>query len=132
MEMVGNPILLFDTESESKREARVRESTRKRSGEKDVLVCAYCGHPITLLMARMAVGGSHEHRFVNPVGLAFKIGCFSEAKGCRCVGERTVENTWFAGYQWQIALCASCRTHLGWHYASSESAFFGLILRCLV
>jgi hypothetical protein len=93
--------------------------------------CAACSTRIADEDAVVEVGGRHEHRFVNPAGIAFVIGCFREAR-CRVDGEPTLEHTWFAGMAWSYALCANCRAHLGWCYEGDGARFFGLILDRLV
>jgi hypothetical protein len=86
---------------------------------------------VTTPRAAIAVSGSHEHVFRNPEGLSFRIGCFASAAGCVAVGPRSSYWTWFPGHSWQVALCAGCRTQLGWRF-SGERPFHGLILDRLV
>lgn len=74
----------------------------------------------------MAVNGRHQHAFFNPAGIAFELRCFRQASGAVPCGEPSAEFTWFSGYCWQIALCATCQSHLGWLF-TSDSAFYGLI-----
>ena len=77
----------------------------------------------------MAVQGNHQHRFMNPAGFLYHIGCFAEAVGCLVVGPPSHEYPWFPGLVWRLALCGGCRAHLGWHFRGEGSAgFFGLIL----
>jgi hypothetical protein len=78
------------------------------------------------------VQGGHEHRFTNPHGVTYHIGCYREAAGCSIVGESTMKFTWFPGYAWRVALCANCRTHLGWRFESPGGGFHGLILNRLI
>jgi hypothetical protein len=93
------------------------------------LVCARCEAAITATRHRIAVAGSHEHRFMNPAGLLFHIGCFAQAIGSTVIGPDSLEYPWFAGFAWRYAMCASCACHLGWHFRSDGKAdFFGLIL----
>jgi hypothetical protein len=60
--------------------------------------------------------GAHDHR---------------AAPGCTTQGAASREHTWFAGYAWRIANCASCLGHLGWRYERGADGFFGLILERL-
>jgi hypothetical protein len=92
--------------------------------------CAACGHGITGREQSIEVAGKFVHRFVNPAGLVFDIGCFREASGCVAVGEPVLEWTWFATYRWQVAVCGRCSVQLGWRYTGGGS-FFGLILERL-
>lgn len=102
-----------------------------RRGPRRRLRCARCGHAITEAEQRIVVGGSHAHRFANPSGWVYEIGCFRDAAGCSTVGDPVAEHTWFAGYRWQIAVCAQCGGHLGWRYRGREAIFHGLILERL-
>ena len=93
------------------------------------ILCRACGFAVTGGRHRMAMQGHHEHRFMNPAGFLYHIGCFSEAVGCVIVGPPSHEYPWFPGFVWRFALCGGCRTHLGWHFRSEDGAgFFGLIL----
>lgn len=91
------------------------------------LCCARCGHPVTRERHRIPVSGRHTHTRVNPSGFVFHFGCFAQAEGCVLEGPPIAEETWFPGFRWQIALCASCRVHLGWAFRG-EGDFFGLLL----
>jgi hypothetical protein len=92
------------------------------------LFCALCRHPITHQDERIPVNGRDEHTCTNPGGYTFRIGCFREAAGCTAVGAGTTAHTWFKGYAWQVALCASCERHLGWRFQAPAGYFHGLIL----
>lgn len=97
------------------------------------LCCVYCNSPITAEDQRIPMQGKHRHRFTNPHGMVFHIGCFASAPGCAQIGPATEEWTWFSGYAWQIAVCRSCGRHLGWRYRNSGgNSFYGLILERLV
>lgn len=92
------------------------------------LLCARCRHPVTHRDERIEVNGAHGHRCTNPGGHTFDIGCFREAAGCAAIGDATRAHTWFKGYAWRIAVCASCEHHLGWRFESPADHFHGLIL----
>ncbi|RTZ99919.1 MAG: hypothetical protein DSY89_07670 [Deltaproteobacteria bacterium] len=105
---------------------------REKPGRnRSLILCRACGRAITHERERMTVQGSHLHTFANPHGRVFEIGCFRTAAGCGYSGALTAEFTWFAGYQWKIAVCAGCLTHLGWLFVSAGSRFTGLILNRL-
>jgi hypothetical protein len=97
-----------------------------------VLACAACRQAITTSAARIEVGGAHEHRFTNPHGLQFHIGCFSSVAGCATAGDPETFFTWFPGYSWQVEGCSRCGAHLGWLFRSTGHGFHGLILDRLV
>ena len=102
------------------------------------IVCATCAASITSPDHRIAVRGAHEHRFMNPAGFLFHIGCFAHAIGCTIVGPDSLEYPWFAGFAWRFAMCGSCSQHLGWHFRKpheendGDAGFFGLVLDRLV
>ena len=99
--------------------------------EDDSLRCAVCGHRITERAYRSEMAGAHEHTFVNPAGFTFHIGCFAAAPGCKHVGETSDAFSWFPGWRWQIAICGSCRSHVGWIFRLGGEQFHGLILAAL-
>jgi hypothetical protein len=84
---------------------------------------------ITSARQRRKVEGAHRHRFTNPAGIAYEVGCFGEAIGCVVVGPDSVEASWFTGFAWRRAYCGGCRAHLGWCFRDPEGGtFFALIL----
>jgi hypothetical protein len=95
------------------------------------LVCRACGHSVTSTSDRIELQGAHDHRKTNPAGAAFHIGCFRQAPGATGRGPAFEEHTWFAGYAWQIAVCAGCGGQLGWVFHAKASRFYGLILNRL-
>jgi hypothetical protein len=98
----------------------------EKQEEEENLYCFICGQIVTQTRKRISVDGAHEHTFTNPGGYRFNIGCFREAEGCEQAGEFTDFYSWFDGYSWRYAMCASCRVHLGWVYRDGD-CFFGLI-----
>ncbi len=109
----------------------LREDSLAHQGRR--LLCGHCAHPITDEEEKIAIQGGHEHTYANPHGYMFHIGCFNRAPGCIHAGQATAENTWFAGHEWRIALCANCGAHLGWRFRNPSGAgFHGLILAQLV
>ena len=105
-----------------------REDERPVIAGEAPLLCAACGAVVTDRRNAVSVAGAHQHTFVNPAGIIYRVRCFSDAPGCREAGELTGEFSWFAGYAWRYALCGSCAEHLGWVYrAEARGAFYGLI-----
>ncbi|HEX8437524.1 cereblon family protein [Archangium sp.] len=112
--------------AEAKPAERAEEETQARE-PRAPLCCAHCGHVITHERHRTTVNGRHTHTRVNPSGFVFHFGCFAQAEGCLVLGPPTAEASWFPGFVWRIALCAACKTHLGWAF-HGESDFLGLVL----
>ncbi|MGE0871523.1 MAG: cereblon family protein [Kofleriaceae bacterium] len=112
-----------------------KEQTSSSSGvterADESLRCAACDHRITERAYRIEQNGAHQHTFVNPAGVVFEIGCFALAPGCVHLGDVEHAFTWFPGWKWQVAVCARCRTHLGWIYRLEGEQFHGLILAAL-
>lgn len=93
----------------------------------DKIHCRACSHWVTRGRWAIQRGGSFEHRFRNPAGWSFQVGCYAKAPGASAAGQPTAEHSWFAGYLWRYAVCAGCGTHLGWWYLGSDT-FAGLIV----
>lgn len=101
--------------------------------EKDFIYCGTCSSIIGRRTDRIDVNGSHDHRFTNPYGYQYHIGCFAEALGCSLSGAPEAADTWFYGYFWRLAACGDCQRHIGWYFdgANADSGnrfFYGLIL----
>jgi hypothetical protein len=90
------------------------------------VLCARCGAQLTDASQRTAVSGQHEHTFFNPAGIVYHVACFASVPGCRGVGPYCGDFSWFPGQRWQIACCASCGEHVGWHF-TGDSIFTCLI-----
>lgn len=136
LSITPSPIRALQSLNDADFEAALTDFLRQQQQKepaKPALLCRFCRAPITRADAAIEINGSHRHRFHNPLGMEFDIGCFVEAPGCAGHGTASFEYTWFAGYQWQVALCRKCHSHLGWLYTSSHAApFFGLIVAYLM
>lgn len=128
MELVLPGLLCFDPQGNFKRERSAASGIAEEPKKEKRLFCAVCKHPITHQDERIDVHGGHEHTCTNPYGFTYTIGCFREAAGCVAFGAATSAHSWFRGYAWQVALCASCRHHLGWRFTSPGDSFYGLIV----
>lgn len=102
-------------------------SEKAKDDEGEALRCAACGFEIAKRRDAMEMSGAHQHTFVNPSGVVFDVACFREAAGCVEVGDEEATFTWFPGWSWQIAICGSCRGHLGWKFRLAPDSFHGLI-----
>ncbi|HET7363420.1 MAG TPA: cereblon family protein [Burkholderiales bacterium] len=124
-------LFLYDSTTAARREKKLAARSADDAGKGARLLCARCGHAVTRQGERIEVDGAHEHRRTNPAGYRFHFGCFRAAPGCTTQGAATDEHTWFAGYAWRIANCASCLGQLGWRYERGADAFYGLIFERL-
>ena len=100
---------------------------------KDFIYCATCSTVIGRNVDRIEVNGSHDHRFTNPYGFLFHIGCYRDALGCSIAGAPEAADSWFLGFQWRMAACGECQRHLGWYFdgvtpGAENDFFYGLIL----
>ena len=110
--------------SDAAQDTSAREQGERHAGR--AILCAACGAQVSDASQRIEVAGRHQHTFFNPEGIVFQILCFATAPGCRGVGPFSPEFTWFPGHRWQVAVCARCGEHLGWHF-DGELAFTALI-----
>ncbi len=98
----------------------------------DAIACATCDAVVSAERLVFSVeGGDAVGIFPNPYGQLKEIVTVKDAWGLESIGPGTTDFTWFAGYEWQVAYCASCRTHLGWRYDADGAAisrFYGLLL----
>lgn len=105
------------------------EEARVASDEERWVRCAACGANVAPERARVSVSGAHEHEFMNPAGLRFRVACFAAAPGCAPEGPRESVWSWFPGHAWQIEVCRACGGHLGWSFhAPSGATFWGLVV----
>jgi hypothetical protein len=98
------------------------------TGLDDRVLCARCRSEITRTSLAVRRSGSHQHTFRNPAGYSWTIACYRDASGCASEGGFTDEATWFAGYEWCFAPCATCGRHLGWWFTGDGPSFVGLIV----
>jgi hypothetical protein len=111
----------------------VGESEAEESLEREDRVrCAQCRSVVTRGGLAVERGGAHEHTFRNPAGYSWTVRCFRDASGCTTAGPFTSEASWFAGYQWCYAPCATCGRHLGWWFVGSGPSFVALIVPRIV
>ncbi len=110
----------------------ILEKSAKGFADSPVIVCRTCSHKVTTPDNRLEMNGRFLHAFANPHGHVFEIGCFSRAGGCISASLPSMAFTWFAGYAWQIGICANCTEHLGWIFVSKKFRFFGLIVEKLI
>ena len=97
----------------------------------DPLRCVVCEHRITERGYRREMSGAHEHLFVNPAGVSFRVACFVAAPGCAYVGLTSQAFSWFPGFRWQVAVCGRCCAHVGWIFRCVGEQFHGLIATAL-
>ncbi|GAB2250900.1 hypothetical protein Droror1_Dr00017150 [Drosera rotundifolia] len=71
--------------------------------------------------------------YVNPHGYVHETMTFLKASGLALIGRPVREYSWFPGYAWTIANCATCESHMGWLFTAAKSklqpeSFWGI--RC--
>lgn len=103
------------------------EGAESSTEEEKWVRCVACGARLAPERARIDVNGAHEHEFMNPSGLRFRVACFAVAPGCVPEGEPSTVWSWFPGCAWQIALCRECSVHVGWSFHGAGSTFHGLV-----
>ena len=93
----------------------------KESASCDLLLtCARCGVGLAkmsdiVLVSDAGATGS----FVNPGGAVhdmITVSGTSAGPKLRLHGVPSSEHSWFPGYQWTIASCGTCGTHMGWRF----------------
>ena len=127
------PIYVFRRATVARRLPVVRDRTELDADSGRQVRCLHCGHVLASLADRVAVGGHRQSVHINPNGVSFRLEFYRRASGCLGAGPSTAEHTWFAGHEWQVALCAPCGVHVGWRFrAAGESGFHGLIVDRIV
>ncbi|PNY10055.1 protein cereblon [Trifolium pratense] len=58
--------------------------------------------------------------YVNPGGYVHEIMTLYKANGLSLVGHAVTEYSWFPGYAWTIANCATCGTQMGWLFTTTN------------
>lgn len=95
--------------------------------------CRVCQQPLSSEDQVFAPPGSTAvGAYANVFGQLREVVALRRAEGLIFSGESSTELSWFSGYAWRIAGCASCRAHLGWRYEATSAAlepevFFGLL-----
>jgi hypothetical protein len=117
-------------------ESTIRENLTKKDMQEiqqaPKVRCAACQNILSDPSKGIAVSGSHQHSFTNPLGIVYDIAIYQEVS-CLLHGPASDEHTWFRGYTWQIALCPQCHDHIGWYFHNLDAnAFYGLILSKIV
>src|SRR5690348_5321054 len=71
-----SPWLALEQDSPSRGAIAPVPADERQNAPEAAIVCATCGHAITRERERIRIHDAHEHRFMNPAGLLFHIGCF--------------------------------------------------------
>ncbi|KAK0168100.1 hypothetical protein PV327_001934 [Microctonus hyperodae] len=78
-----------------------------------------------------------QSAYVNPHGAIHETVTLSHAQCLNLVpGPPSTDYSWFPGYAWTIASCATCYTHMGWIFTATRSdlkpkSFWGLLRTAL-
>lgn len=116
------------------REPHDEDDSELERRDHDAIVCRHCGAQVSSRRAFFSMDGESASRiFSNPYGLLHEIFTVRQAQGLLLEGPPTTEFSWFPGYAWEVAYCASCHAHLGWEFTAVDSRdeparFWGL--RC--
>jgi hypothetical protein len=122
---------------EASRGSKAAPQQEEKSEERKVYVCKRCDVEITDSRALFCMrADSVEQVFPNPLGIMRVILTARAASSILVEGSSTADFTWFSGYSWRIASCASCRSHLGWLYEGAPHGgephtFYGLLKEAL-
>ena len=126
MQLVFDKYWFKKSEFQTEKLTSQKHDYDERIEENKKLFCTFCKSHITDLDAVISINGAQSHTFSNPAGFIYSINCFQSAPGCQTAGESSSEYTWFSGYEWQIAICHSCREQLGWLFSNGQQ-FYALI-----
>lgn len=108
------------------------DAVKSAQEPESTLRCIKCKINVTADRYRIAVNGNHYHRFFNPHGLVFHIGCFSQTIHCTADSQPSAAFSWFPGFHWQVVSCCVCRYHLGWYFRNNATMdFWALIINRL-
>ncbi|KAI7725231.1 hypothetical protein M8C21_005637 [Ambrosia artemisiifolia] len=58
--------------------------------------------------------------YVNPSGYVHEIMTLLKASGLALIGVPTEEYSWFPGYAWTVAYCATCEYQMGWLFTATN------------
>lgn len=58
--------------------------------------------------------------YVNATGYVHEITTLYKANGLALTGPALTKYSWFPGYAWTIANCATCETHMGWLFTATN------------
>ncbi|CAN7116312.1 unnamed protein product [Brassica rapa subsp. narinosa] len=58
--------------------------------------------------------------YVNPHGYVHEVMTFYKANDVALRGRPVLKDSWFPGYAWTIANCATCETQLGWLFTAAN------------
>jgi len=79
--------------------------------------CLTCYHEVARAIDSAPLdSGDLSARFVNSHAFIHDVLTVSRATNVEAVGDPEIQHSWFPGYAWQIAYCASCHCHLGWKF----------------
>lgn len=83
--------------------------------------------------------GNVNANYCNPAGYIHETLTVHKTleNSTRLVDRPSSEFSWFPGYAWQIAVCITCSSHIGWKFLAlnknlKPKAFFGLSCKSLI
>ncbi len=126
MELVCDQYSFKKTDLQTEKSPSHETESDETAEENKKLFCIFCDNYVTDLNAAISINGEHTHTFSNPAGYTYTINCFQSAPGCLTIEDSTDEHSWFNGYEWQVAVCHSCKEQLGWLFSNNHQ-FYALI-----
>jgi cereblon len=120
-EKVSSEPVFLRTVGGQRRPAEPGAEPEDATEERRALRCRDCGATIADERDAIAVG-THGvvATHVNPAGYAHEVLTVRRARGLLHVGPATAEATWFPGWAWTVASCATCGLHLGWRFDATS------------
>lgn len=83
--------------------------------------------------------GNVNANYCNPAGYIHETLTVHKTmkSATRMVDRPSSDFSWFPGYAWQIAVCSTCSSHIGWKFHAlnknlKPKSFFGLSCKSLV
>lgn len=130
-----------DNSSQTQVEAQTRTSDES-SGLTNCFVCAKCRYPLcavddiinepfecwkqAVYSYELDIGDREVwcYSATNTHDYRFDVARIKPPRGMQIsyVGAPTDEHSWFPGFEWRMAHCGACKTHLGWGFSRPEGS----------
>lgn len=108
---------VLESECEVGRLTLILKSIRKRT---QYICCNQCRSNIAQVSKVFTVGSAEgtSGAYVNEHGVVHQTTTLQSTldDAIVCLGDAETRDSWFPGYSWTIAYCATCFNHLGWKF----------------